>query len=349
MNASRFHTITTHYPRLRLAVVGDLCLDRYLEIDPAKVETSIETGLPVHNVVRVRSQPGAAGTILNNLVALGMGSIYPVSFCGEDGEGYELQRALAQLPGVRLDHFFATAERRTFTYCKPLVMEPSRAPRELNRLDSKNWSPTPPTLEDKLIQAVRSLAGHVDAIIVMDQVDIAETGVVTSRLWETIGDVAKTRPHLLIIADSRRSLKGYPPVCFKMNAAELGALVEVSRPLSLEEVKRHAVDLARRQGRYVFVTLAEQGILGAAPDGAVEHVPTLPLRGEIDIVGAGDAVTANLTAALAAGADLPEALTLANAAASVVIHQVGTTGTANVLQLEALVRRGELHEPPFSD
>ena len=36
---------------------------------------SIETGLEVFNVVNVRSQPGAAGTILNNLVALGVGEI----------------------------------------------------------------------------------------------------------------------------------------------------------------------------------------------------------------------------------------------------------------------------------
>jgi bifunctional ADP-heptose synthase (sugar kinase/adenylyltransferase) len=83
----------------------------------------------------------------------------------------------------------------------------------------------------------------------------------------------------------------------------------------------------------VFVTLAERGICGAAPDGTVEQVPALPVRGEIDIVGAGDAVTANLTMALAARADLREALELSNAAASVVIHQLGTTGTANIPQL----------------
>ena len=73
MNPSRFRSITEKYPALRVAVVGDVCLDRYLEIDPEKQETSIETGLAVHNVVNVRSQPGGAGTILNNLVALGVG------------------------------------------------------------------------------------------------------------------------------------------------------------------------------------------------------------------------------------------------------------------------------------
>ena len=61
MIPERFHAITEKYPRARIAVVGDFCLDRYLEIDPAKQEISIETNLPVHNVVRVRGQPGGAG------------------------------------------------------------------------------------------------------------------------------------------------------------------------------------------------------------------------------------------------------------------------------------------------
>jgi bifunctional ADP-heptose synthase (sugar kinase/adenylyltransferase) len=69
------------------------------------------------------------------------------------------------------------------------------------------------------------------------------------------------------------------------------------------------------------------------PGEAAEHVAAHPIRGPIDVVGAGDSVTANLAAALAAGADAKEAMTLAMAAASVVIHQLGTTGTATTAQV----------------
>lgn len=332
-----FHRITARYPALRVAIVGDFCLDRYLEIDPARAETSLETGLPVHNVVNVRSQPGAAGTILNNLVALGVGAIYPVGFCGEDGEGFELQRALRARAGVRLDHFLPTAQRRTFTYCKPLVLETGQPPRELNRLDSKNWSPTPGEVEDRLRASIRQLAEQVDAIIVMDQVDFADTGVVTRRVLETLGEVGRANPAKLVIADSRRGLRDFPPVTFKMNGAELVSLTGTGELKELDAVKRQAGALAERNRQSVFVTLAERGIVGAAPEGTVEHAPSLPLRGEIDIVGAGDAVTANLTCALAAGAHLREAMELAMAAASVVIHQLGTTGTASVVQIRQLL------------
>jgi bifunctional ADP-heptose synthase (sugar kinase/adenylyltransferase) len=144
----------------------------------------------------------------------------------------------------------------------------------------------------------------------------------------------ESHPDVLMIGDSRRSLRGWPPICLKMNSAELCALSGTSGT-SLDEVKTITTQLARSHGRPVFVTLAERGIVGAEPAGAVEHVPALPVRGEIDIVGAGDAVMANLTAALAAGATLREGLGLAMAAASVVIHQLGTTGTASVEQIRA--------------
>lgn len=333
MNLHRFRTITRRYASLRIGLLGDFCLDRYLEIDPARAEHSIETNLPVHNVVRVRSQPGGAGTILNNLVALGVGTVFPVGFRGMDGEGYELDRALRACAGVCMDHFLATEERRTFTYCKPLICPPGQAPVELNRLDSKNWMPTPSSVEDALVQSVNALAADLDALLVLDQVDQAETGVVTARLRNTLGCLSASHPRLQVIADSRRGLRDFPPLVFKMNAAELAALTGQPPTHNLDEVRRTAASLARKNGAMVFVTLAEHGMLGALPTGVTEHRPALPVRGEIDIVGAGDAVTANLAAALAADAQLGEALELASTAASIVIHQLGTTGTASVPEL----------------
>jgi len=204
-------------------------------------------------------------------------------------------------------------------------------------LDFKNWTPTPPEVSARLGQAARDLAGRVDAFILMDQVDAAETGVVNTSVLAAISEIARERPGLLIIADSRRGLPGFPQVTFKMNNVELARLLGRTVSTEIAEVKRQAAALAKNQGRSVFVTMAEQGIVGAAPDGTVAHVPALPVRGEIDVVGAGDSVTANLTTALAAGATIPEALTLAMGAASIVLHQLGTTGTASVPELAALL------------
>ena len=341
MNPLRLSEITSRYSQLRIGVVGDFCLDRYLEIDPSRAEISIETGLPVHNVVRIRSQPGAAGTIVNNLVALGVGRIALVGWCGEDGEGWELLRALHSLSGVTMERFVQTPERATFTYTKPLIVEPGAMPRELSRLDIKNWTPTPAGLSARIAAHVRALAEEVDAIVVMDQVNIDETGVLTAPVLAAIGEAGAGNPSLPIIADSRRGLGDFPNVILKMNAVELAKFsggADGDPAVSAKE-------LARERRKPVIVTLAERGVLGALPDGATFSIPAWPLSGEIDVVGAGDSVTANAAAALAAGALLEEALTIANAAASIVIHQLGTTGTASVAQIARRLHRSSSPVP----
>src|SRR5436190_4422197 len=92
--------ILIQIPHLTIGVLGDLFLDRYLDIDAALTEPSVETGLDAYQVVRVRSYPGALGTVINNLADLGVGKILPVAFYGDDGEGYELQQALGQMPTI---------------------------------------------------------------------------------------------------------------------------------------------------------------------------------------------------------------------------------------------------------
>jgi rfaE bifunctional protein kinase chain/domain len=336
MNHDRFLAITTSYPRLKIAVVGDFFLDRYLYIDPAKEDVSIETGLKVHNVVKVRPQPGAAGTIVNNLVALGIGEIHAVGFCGDDGEGYELRRELARLRGVVVSDFLTVASRRTPVYGKPMVIEPHRSPRELNRFDCKNWSPTPDVLQRDLAGRVLALADRVDAMIVLDQVELPDTGVVTQGVKQAVHAAQVKHPSLFVIADSRQGVGDFPPMAFKMNALELGRMTG-SMPEKLDAIGQEAGVLAGRTQRPVFVTLADRGIIGCAPGHPPDRVPALPVRGPIDIVGAGDAVTANLTAALATGSGLCEAMELAMVAASHVIHQLGTTGTASVAQIREIL------------
>src|SRR5262245_27858280 len=92
--------ILNRIPGLTVAVFGDLFLDRYLDLDATLTEPSVETGLDAYQVVRVRPSPGAAGTVINNLVALGVKRVYALAVIGDDGEGYELRQALQQMHKV---------------------------------------------------------------------------------------------------------------------------------------------------------------------------------------------------------------------------------------------------------
>src|SRR5438445_8232268 len=110
---ARLDQVLDLIPLLTIGVLGDLFLDRYLDIDAGLNEPSVETGLTAYQVVRVRSYPGAAGTVINNLAALGVGQIVPVSCIGDDGEGHELRQALAKLPAVDPGGIVSVPDRRT--------------------------------------------------------------------------------------------------------------------------------------------------------------------------------------------------------------------------------------------
>ena len=177
----------------------------------------------------------------------------------------------------------------------------------------------------------------MDAIIALEQTDRAETGVLTHAVRAELDAVARRRPTMPILADSRRSLRNFPRLNFKMNGAELASLMGVKDVSSSRVLRSVVAEWAQSQGRSTFVTLSGSGIVAADPDGTSYHTPALPPRGRIDVVGAGDSVTANVAAALAAGAATAEACHIAMAAASHTIHQIGTTGVASVEDISALL------------
>src|SRR5262245_3010489 len=190
LTQSTLERILTALPRLRIGVVGDLFLDRYLDLDGALTEPSIETGLDAYQVTRVRSYPGALGTIVNNLAALGVGKILPVAFYGDDGEGYELQQAIDQMPAIEKGGLYVTPQRRTPTYTKPMLELAGEVPRELNRLDIKNRTPTPALTEQSILKLLKIHWDRVDAWIVLDQVSEPDCGVITRRVRDRIAELA---------------------------------------------------------------------------------------------------------------------------------------------------------------
>src|SRR5947209_6024291 len=234
-------------PRLRVAVVGDLFLDRYLDIDAALTEPSVETGLDAYQVVRVRSYPGAAGTIINNLAAFGVAAVHVASVIGDDGEGHELRQALARMRTVHTEYLFARTDRRTPTYTKPMLCEPGRPSRELNRLDIKNRQRLPAESEADIIRALDALWPRVDAILVLDQVSEADCGVITAAVRARLAQRGQADPERIVLADSRERIGLFAQVHVKPNERECAA------------AGGDVPALARHLGRAVFCTRGEHG------------------------------------------------------------------------------------------
>jgi rfaE bifunctional protein kinase chain/domain len=337
LTTETLETILERIPRLQIAVIGDLFLDRYLDLDAGLTEPSLETGLDAYQVVNVRSSPGAAGTVLNNLAALGVGRIYPIAVLGEDGEGYELRQALGRLPAVDPRGLILAADRRTPTYVKPMLHEKGKPPRELNRLDFKNRRPMPETLDVQIQGRLAAIWPLGDALVVLDQVSEADCGVITARTREQLAALTATEPDKFVLADSRERIGLFRGVCLKPNRQEALNAAGLAAEDNADVLERAATLLARRAGRWVFCTDGARGILIASPQGS-DHstrlrVPAYPVSGPIDIVGAGDSTSAAIVCALASGAGIAAAAAFGNLVASITIGQLGTTGTATPEQV----------------
>jgi rfaE bifunctional protein kinase chain/domain len=325
--------ILARLPPLRIGVIGDLFLDRYLDIDAALTEPSLETGLDAYQVVRVRSVPGAAGTVINNLVALGVGRVAPVAVIGNDGEGHELLQALRSLVPVECQGVITTGHRRTPTYTKPLLHEHGRPPRELNRLDIKTRERMSAALEGVLLDLIDRTWERADALVVLDQVSEEDCGVVTAGVRNHLAEKARSSPDKFVLADSRERIGLFHDVCVKPNLQECRRGVTAGDGEAVPAATA-AEELSRRAGRAVFCTAGEAGIVVVEGPGQVAvQVPGYPVSGPIDVVGAGDSTSAAIVCAVAAGASYLEAAAFGNLVASITIQQLGTTGTASPAQV----------------
>lgn len=388
LSLARLETLLRGFGGLRIALVGDLYLDRYLDIEPGVCEMSIETGLEAYQVSRVRNSPGVVGTVMNNLAALGVasrgnGKLLPVTVIGDDGHGDDLMRCLAKLP-VDPRHVLRDPARLTPTYTKP--MQPVAAMpgdaagsawRELNRLDVRTRGPLGDATRRELCESVRQAFDECDGVIVCDQVVETGWGVVSPEVRAFLRQLSRERPEKLVFVDSRAHMGEFEFGTLKPNRAECLASIGVDPAVRDDGdvlLRRAVAAMVQRTGRAVFCTLSERGILVATPhdrrsgtpvpDGATMDatvrdsradqrpsrdpsgagvpdlplgviVPAPPVRGAIDIVGAGDSATAGIVASLLCGATEIEAAAVGNLVASITIEQLGTTGTATPNQVVA--------------
>ena len=332
LTRERLEEWIARFSACRIAVVGDFFLDKYLDVDPVLVEPSVETGKPAHQVVNVRCRPGAAGTVVSNLAALGVGQLHAIGFIGDDGEGFELARELTRI-GCLTEHLHVVADRHTPTYLKPRDASTTSLDAEHSRYDTKNRESATESIEKAIIRSLDVLLPDVDAVVVLDQVTEPDCGVVTAAVRGALSERARARPDLVFWADSRQRIHAFSHMIIKPNQFEA---VGIEDPLPGQEVeldRLHEAALTLRERNYapVVITRGELGMLASDPQWTL--VPGVKIEGPIDPTGAGDSVTAGTVLALCAGAELPEAALVGNLVASITVQQIATTGVAHPREL----------------
>ena len=261
--------------------------------------------------------PGAAGTVANNLAALGCGCVAVLGIAGEDGFAWELDAAL-RARRIDTTWLLRSPDLATFTYTK--LINGVTGAEDLPRVDFINTQPLPGDLDLKLVNTLRNIADGFDVILVSDQ---AETGggVVTPGVRDALGDLKK-----LVWADSRKRCEMFRNVILKPNREEAdAACIRICGQVNYAALRSHT------RAKLLVITDGPQGAQ-VVDDAGETWVPARPNENPVDICGAGDSFSAGAALALAVTGSAIEAARFGNLVASVTIMKKGT-GTASPAEL----------------
>ena len=299
----------------RVLVVGDICLDRWCHYDPEEADVSRETGIRRVGIVKTKVTPGAGGTVANNLAALGAGRVAVLGAIGQDGFGFELERALSRR-NIEYQLLVASPDIQTFTYTK--VINDHSAEEDKPRLDFINVKPLPDVVEDQLITNFHLKYKDFDVVVVSDQAETSEGGVITAAFREVIGEVAERNPDKVVIVDSRNRIERFRNAIAKPNIEEAN---EACRKLF------GTVDYQRLRetvgARPLVVTRGADGALIVRSSGERE-IPAVPVDKPVDVCGAGDSFAAGMALALRVTGDFEAAARFGSLVSSVTIMKKGT-------------------------
>lgn len=310
--------ILAAFPRLSALVLGDICLDRWCTYAPAAAEPSRETGIPRLGVVAVETTPGAGGTVANNLAALKAGRVAVLGAAGEDGFGHELDRALAAR-GISAELMVRSPAIQTFTYTKLLNGETGIE--DQPRVDFIRTEPLPEAVEREIRERLEAVHSAYDLILVADQAETSQGGVVTPGVRASLEQIAARSPEKIVWVDSRMRAEQFRRVIVKPNLQEAeSACLRLFGAVDYQRLRRHI------GGKFLLVTRGPGGVL-VVDEREETLVETRPVENPVDICGAGDSFSAGAALALAATGSVREAARFGNLVASITIMKKGT-GTA---------------------
>lgn len=311
-------------PGRRVACVGDLMVDRFVYGEVSRV--SPEAPIPVLARSRELVMLGAAGNVARNVAALG-GAVALTGVVGVDAEADQALRLIGEAEDVE-GHLVADAGRPT-----TLKTRFVSGGQQLLRVDLEASRPVTGDVEQQLIATIRRLAQGCGVILLSDY----GKGVVTDAVIAACRDAAQASGGKVVVDSKARSFARYGAVdLIKPNASELANATDLPTGTDAEVEAALAKALELWEARAILVTRAAKGMSLAVRGQRVRHFPTQP-REVFDVSGAGDTTLAALGLALAAGAEIEDAIAFAQLAAGVAVSKVGTATVSPEELIEAVI------------
>lgn len=324
-SSSRLESLFEGFKGKRIAIVGDVMVDRYFWGSVARI--SPEAPVPVVEVESESTRLGGAANVANNVASLG-GVPLMIGVVGNDTSGQLLQGILRESgfssTGLVVDHTRpTTVKTRVIAHHQHVV-----------RIDREVKHDIEPGIQEKILDVLRREIARVDAVILEDY----NKGVIVAPLIREIVALARKHSRIVTVDPKFNNFFEYKHVTvFKPNRKESEEALgrRLTTTTHIEEAGRDL--LKKLEAENVLLTMGELGMSLFERSGAVTHVST-QARKVADVSGAGDTVISTLTMALVAGATIKEASSLANYAGGVVVGEVGIVPIEKRALFEAVVQ-----------
>jgi rfaE bifunctional protein kinase chain/domain len=290
--------------RGRVLVVGDVMLDRYWFGEVERI--SPEAPVPIVKVERHEERLGGAANVARNVAALGA-RVNLLSVTGRDEAGARLRDLLKKdriIARLHLDSSITTS----------IKLRVIGRHQQLLRVDFE----TPPSHEvlATKLRDFRRLLGTADALILSDY---GKGGL--AHITKMIAMAKRAGVPVLVDPKGEDYSRYRGATVITPNRAEFRQVAGGWK--SEAELSAKAQRLRRRLGiGALLITRSEDGMT-LYQQGKRLHAAT-QAREVFDVSGAGDTVIAVLGAMLAAGANLVDAVRIANKAAGIVVGKFGT-------------------------
>jgi rfaE bifunctional protein kinase chain/domain len=294
----------------KILVFGDLMVDEYLRGNVTRI--SPEAPVPIINISSAQLRFGGAANVAYNLMGLGQTPLL-VGTVGEDRMGHLFLNMMKE-SGLPCDGIITFPQRPTTVKTRIIGND-----QHIARVDQETIEPISLEIQEKLFEIFVSQIESVSAVVIQDY----NKGIVVPQLVSHIIDLVNRNGKIITVDPKFENFFSFKNVTvFKPNIKETeeALAMRIKDEQGVVTAGKKLMSLLNCEA--ILITRGAQGMVLIEKNGDSTFVET-KARKVADVSGAGDTVIATLTYALAGGANMKEAVTIANFAAGLVCEEVG--------------------------
>lgn len=297
----------------KIAIIGDVMLDKYVYGTISRI--SPEAPVPVVDIDKTEYKLGGAANVANNIKAL---DAEPV-LIGVIGNDYDSKHYLDVMKILGLSTAGIFKDNSRPTTAKTRVIAHSQ---HVLRVDSEIKDDVSDNTRRKIINFFTKNIKNFAAVILQDY----NKGVLTKEMITQIISLSRKFKKPVYVDPKFHNFFEFRDVTvFKPNRKETADILamKIDGEESVKEAGRILID--KLNCEYLVLTRGEKGMMLFDKEKNKTVILNIPTKARkvADVSGAGDTVISTIAVMLAGGANIIEAVMLANQAAGIVCEEVG--------------------------